>query len=74
MWHYCKGGTVKPVSNESYTYDYHEGNDIPDSLREVIQLVGTLPKQNPVALTDISDLDLGLDYPWDTPRYQVGRV
>ena len=32
--------------NDSYTYEYQDRKDIPDSLKEVIQLAGDLPKQN----------------------------
>ena len=49
-------------------------NHIPDSLHEVIQLVGTLPRQNPVACVDISDLDLWLNYPWDQNTRYISSI
>ena len=66
-----KDGAPEPVANDSYTYDYQDGNGIPDSLKEAIQIAGVLPNQNNAAYAELPDLDFGLDYTWDVPTYKV---
>ena len=59
------------ISNDSYCFDYSHGNDIPEDLQQLIQLINTLPKTVPEESNDPSALDFGLTYDWSTLSYPV---